>query len=143
MMQVGKGKFSDSADFCVHSLHELPKAIPHLFAARPSAPVENGGSVTENGVSPAVAEQQNGLPVLVTGASLDEADLTIQEALEVRMAVKSRLGHVCKSVTAWLHDSDGPATIQPSKAPTVQCTPLSQCYIRAMPAAALMSALRN
>ena len=81
---MGRGKVSDAADYRVASLHELPAAVPGLFEARPLAAAANGAP-PENGASPAAADagRQNGLHRLATGASLDEADLSIQEAMEV------------------------------------------------------------
>lgn len=81
---MGKGKVSDAADYRVASLHELPAAVPGLFEARPSAATANGAPA-ENGASAAAADagRRNGLQRLTTGASLDEADLSIQEAMEV------------------------------------------------------------
>jgi hypothetical protein len=94
--QVGRDKVSDAADYRVASLHELPKVVPELFLPRPSAavadgvPLENG---VTNGVSPAApdADRQHGLQRLVTGASLDEADLTVQEAMEVQQPFQQPL----------------------------------------------------
>lgn len=82
--QVGRGKVSDAADYRVASLHELPAAVPGLFEARPSAAAADGAPA-ENGSSPAAADagRQHGLHRLTTGASLDEADLSVQEAMEV------------------------------------------------------------
>jgi hypothetical protein len=90
--QVGRDKVSDSADYRVASLHELPQAVPELFVQRPSAMGARLEVAVENGVSPAAADaaRRNGMLRLVSGASLDEADLTIQEAMEV-----SQLGQTC------------------------------------------------
>lgn len=72
MPQVGRGKQSDSADYTVASLHELPSAVPELFAMRPPA--------TPDGASAAAAAgaERNGAVTLTPGASLDETDLSIQ-----------------------------------------------------------------